>query len=437
MHDIDRASATDWVYLTTDTGHVPGQIGVLLRFDPDQRPGGADLRSALAQRVAGVRRLRQRLVVTPSGCGGPIWVDDPTFRVDRHVTTQELESAGDEALLDAAVAAVVRRIPKDGPLWSAVLLTARDANVDALVVVMHHALADGVGGLGLLARLVDEGGPPAPPEPFEPLPSRAALQRDARTRRRDSVRRVPEVLRQLRSSTRGAGGLHPPRAADTSLIQGTGPRRTAAALTVARAPLREAARAADATTNDVILVAVARAIAAVLAGRGERPSELVLTVPVSGRQVQQAGSGGNLASPILVTVPLTEPGITALHQVAAQVRQAKASATGPPPIALIGWAFRALARVGAYRWYMNHQHRFHVLVSHVRGPHVRLHMAGCPVTQAIPLAMADGGNTPVAFEVLSYAGDVTLTAIVDPDHFPETELLMEHLAAALDHLIER
>lgn len=273
-----------------------------------------------------------------------------------------------------------------------------------------------------------------PPEPFGPPPSRAALQRDARARRRDAVRRLPKVLRQLRTSTRGAGGLHPPRAADTSLIQATGPRRTAVALTVAREPLRDAARACGATTNDVILVAIARAVAAVLTHRGEQQSELLLTVPVSGRQVQQAGSGGNLVSPILVTVALTGPGSTALRHVATQVRHAKDSATGPPPIALLGWVFRGLARVGAYRWYMNHQHRFHVLVSHVRGPDVRLHIAGCPVTRAVPLAVADNGNTPVAFEVLSYAGDLTLTAIVDPDRFAETDLLMEHLAAELDHL---
>ena len=57
-----------------------------------------------------------------------------------------------------------------------------------------------------------------------------------------------------------------------------------------------------------------------------------------------------------------------LEQVAAQVRAHKAAATGPPPIAVLGWLFRPLAALGGYHWYMNHQHRFHTLVSHVRGP---------------------------------------------------------------------
>ena len=30
-------------------------------------------------------RLRQRLVRTPFGCGGPVWVDDPDFAVGHHI----------------------------------------------------------------------------------------------------------------------------------------------------------------------------------------------------------------------------------------------------------------------------------------------------------------------------------------------------------------
>jgi hypothetical protein len=32
---------------------------------------------------------------------------------------------------------------------------------------------------------------------------------------------------------------------------------------------------------------------------------------------------------------------------------------------VLGWLFRPLAALGGYRWYMNHQHRFHTLISHV------------------------------------------------------------------------
>lgn len=71
---------------------------------------------------------------------------------------------------------------------------------------------------------------------------------------------------------------------------------------------------------------------------------------------------------------------------------------------------------GGYRWYMNHQRRFHTLVSHVRGLAEPVTFAGAEVTSAIPAGVAEGGNITVYFEALSYAG--TLTAITDPRPLP-------------------
>ena len=106
-------------------------------------------------------------------------------------------------------------------------------------------------------------------------------------------------------------------------------------------------------------------------------------------------------------------------------------ATGPPPIALLGWAFRPLARLGGYRWYMNHQHRLHTLVSHLRGPREPLTFGGRKVVSAVPLAVAEGGNVPVYFEVLSYAGTLTVSVVVDPEHFPELDRLAHLLEGEL------
>ena len=46
--------------------------------------------------------------------------------------------------------------------------------------------------------------------------------------------------------------------------------------------------------------------------------------------------------------------------------------------------------------------------------------------------MADAGNTTVYFDVLSYAGDLTITAIADPDHFPCLDSLADALRAELE-----
>ena len=49
--------------------------------------------------------------------------------------------------------------------------------------------------------------------------------------------------------------------------------------------------------------------------------------------------------------------------------------------------------------------------------------------------MAEGGDITAYFEVLSYAGTVTVTAITDPDHFPDPGYLADALRAELDQII--
>ena len=47
------------------------------------------------------------------------------------------------------------------------------------------------------------------------------------------------------------------------------------------------------------------------------------------------------------------------------------------------------------------------------------------------LAVAEGGNVSVYFEVLSYAGTLTVSVVVDPEHFAELDLLARLLEGEL------
>jgi len=73
----------------------------------------------------------------------------------------------------------------------------------------------------------------------------------------------------------------------------------------------------------------------------------------------------------------------------------------------------------------------HTLVSYVRGPEQPITFAGDSIHTIIPGAVGETGNTTVFFEVLSYAGTLTITAIVDPDRFPNLSTLTEGLQAEL------
>jgi diacylglycerol O-acyltransferase len=433
---IERASPSDRAFLAMDTEEVPEQFGVILMLDGGGRLGLDHVRRLIAERVPAVPRLRQRLVRVPFGCGGPIWTDDPRFDIRRHVRAMECPGPGDElALLDAALSMITSPLPRDAPLWSAMLVTGLADGAHALVLVLHHALADGVGGLAVLASLIDAPAN-APGVCFpRPVPSRATLARQAFASRLGALRHAAQSWQLLRASMGAGGGLRPPRATPCSLNQRTGLRRRLAVVRADLAAVRAAAHRHGATANDAVLVAVAGALHRVLLSREESVSTLVVTVPVSGRSPGSGSALGNMVSPMLVAVPATGAVPDRLRQVAAQVRAHKAAAAGPPPIAVLGWLFRPLAALGGFRWYMNHQHRFHTLVSHVRGPTEQVTFGGSRITSAVPVGVGPGGNIPVYFEVLSYAGTLTMTVIVDPGRFPDPSELTDSLSAELDLII--
>ncbi|NPC41648.1 wax ester/triacylglycerol synthase domain-containing protein [Nocardioides sp. zg-1230] len=426
---IERASTADRAFLAMEGGGRAEQIGVALVLEPGSTPVDvATVTRLVGERLTTIPRMRQRLVPTPWGCGGPIWVDDARFDVRRHVRHVACRSPGDEqAFLDTVLAVVAEPLPVDAPLWSAVVVTGRADGSTSLVLVLHHVLADGVGGLAVLVALVDPGGP-APEQPFpRHRPTARALARDAWRTRVRSLGRFSWWLRQVRRSFAAAGGLVPPRVAPCSLLRPTGPRRAIGVVSVDGRALREAAHRFGATGNDAVLAAVAGALQRVLRARGEAVDAVVIAVPVSGRRSDDTASLGNMVSPMLVTVPATDDTRSRLLAVSSHVRRHRSDASGPPPIALLGGLFRPLAALGGFRWYMRHQQRLHTLVSHVRGPEQTVHLAGRPVRAAVPIALSESGNVTAYFEVLSYAGTVTVTAVVDPDGFPDLDVLLAGL----------
>lgn len=434
---IDRASPTDLAFLAMDTGRVPEQFAVILILDSPGDLSLSDLRQMISERILAIPRLRQKLVKLPPGYGRAIWVDDAHFHINHHVRTVPCQAPADEqALLDTALQVIMEPLPKQAPLWSIVLITELADGGAAVVVVLHHVLADGLGGLNILATLVDPGAPAAAVPFPRPKPTLSRLARDTWLTRLNGIRRASESFESLRQAMFAGGGFRPTPAATCSLVQRTGPRRRMAMIRLDRARLAAAAHRYGATANDAVLVAVGGALHQVLRSSGESVDSIAITVPVSGRRVRGGSAAvGNLVSPMLVEVPTSRDLATRLAQVDAAVSTHKDAATGPPPIALMGVLFRLIARLGGYRFYMNHQHRFHTLVTHVRGPVEPVTLGGHSVNTAIPVAVAESGNMTVYFEVLSYAGVLTISVIVDPDHGPALDDLIGRLQNELESIM--
>lgn len=438
---LDRATPGDLMTLASDHGPVPMNIAAVLVLG-----GGADLDLAavsalLRARLGAVPRLRQRLVRTPPGCGRRVWLDDPNFDLEQHLSKVELSAPGNlDSLLEAAADAVCSRLDPDRALWAARLVTGLDGGRAALIIVMHHVLTDGIGGLAVLAALVDAPPTPAASEdtvwPQRP-PTRVALTRDAMGSRVRALARVPNGVRgwagglgELGLGTRGLA-----LAPATSLNRPTGARRKVTMVRLSREEVVDAAHRYGVTVNDTVLTAVTGALGEVLQRRGESPPALVLSIPVSSRRTTTASDLGNQVGVLPLRVPLIAARADRLSHIA---RLTRAWRTGPrgESAAPMAAGFRLLAALGLFQPFINHQRFVNTFVSNVQGPEKMIDIAGFRVQEVIPVAVVPG-NVGVAFTVLSYADQLVVTMVADPSLLPDQDLLTSELTAELKHLVAR
>jgi hypothetical protein len=192
-----------------------------------------------------------------------------------------------------------------------------------------------------------------------------------------------------------------------------------------------AAHAAGATLNDVVLVAVGDALDALLRRRGEHVATFVVSVPVSGRRSTDVTQLGNQVGVVPVEVPADGPPDQRLAVVSERMRAVRAQPRGAST-SVIGPLFGALARLGIFRWFVEHQRLVHTFVTNVRGPEERLALLGAEVEQVLPMT-ATPGNVSVSFAVLSYAGTLALVVVADADACTEDEMAL--LQGALDEAL--
>lgn len=441
----DRTSPNDLMHLAYDRGAAPAQVGAVLILEAASGLDRAKVRAVLAARIVAVPRLRQRLHRAPAGCGRPFWADDPDFEIERHVNTRLCPAPADErALLDLAADLVATRLPPDRPLWSATVVEGLASGCAAVIVVLHHVIADGLGALAILANLVDgtpgglpSGSPGALPSGAgrvfpQRQPTRRELAAQAWQGRVRAVGAAGPWLGLLIHALAELRVLRSRSAQRSSLTRPTGPKRR---LAVARADLdaiRAAGRAAGGTVNDVALAAVGGAVDALLRHRGESIDRLVVSVLVAGRTTVSAEHLGNQVGIARVAVPTAGPAADRLRRVAELTTAGRSAVRGASAV-LLEPLFRLLAFGHLAQWFFNHQRRIHTFETNLRGPATRVEFLGIPVAEMIPVT-GTSGNATVAFAVLSYAGSVTVTVVADPEVCPDFELLGTLLQRELDLL---
>ena len=418
-------------------------------FMLDRRPEHRRLRRALERLVALAPRLRQRVVAPPFGIGLPSWVADDGFDLDYHLRVVGLADGASLTPL-LVLAGEIFSAPLDPmrPLWEAHVIEGLTGGRAALLLKLHHSLLDGAGSVALFDGLTQAhrgdticvprraaphlGRPPRPaPGVVETLQAISAAVAQLAD---------PEQVRRL---ARGVAGLLGDIGRSTEAAAwhagGPGIGRRVAMLDVELARLQRIRTALGATLNDVVLTAVAGALAGYedLGRRG--PRELQCMVPMSLRDRDERAALGNRVGGFTVALPLRErDGAARLARIRAQTNRAKSDGHGA--------AFKAMMQAAAYVPPVLFRAagqlvsgKLHLLCSNVPGPTTPRYLAGARIECVYPFAPVMRG-TPLAIALISYAGRVGIGIDADPHEIPDPERIAALLGreiSSLEHLAAR
>ena len=454
-------SGLDAAFLALETGEAPMNVIGVLVVDPGARGplGFEQVTALLRRRLHRLQPLRRRLASAPFGLL-PHWIEDPDLTLESHVHRTRARAPGARADLEEVVARIAsRRLDRTRPLWELWLVEELEQGRVALVLKVHHALADGVSGAALLLQLLDPG-PESREEPAhafagpeETEPAAARLLRCAVARAAGGPERLARASRAtqrvaralLRTTGAGpSGSALPFRAPESGLSGAISGERVVATGEVGLGELHFVRSAFGATVNDVVLAACTSALRRHLREHGEDPEgPLLASVPVSVREAQELADAGNRLSALFVHLPvhLDDP-VSQLLTVRSQARHAKRLHARMGADTLQAWAefLPAPLLAGAVQAYAamglaDHHRPFHnVVISNVPGPAQSLYAAGSRVSACFPMGPVFHGAA-LNLTVLSYADVVHFGATACARAVPDAKGLPAAFAAGVRALV--
>jgi diacylglycerol O-acyltransferase / wax synthase len=443
-------SALDELFLRLEGPEVHMHVGSLAIFR-GPAPGRAELLDVFDRRLDLVPRLRQVVTEVPLGLGRPVWLDDTSFDLDHHISTETAH--GD---LNSLVAGLMSRpLDRSRPLWDVWLVDGLPEDRFALVSRTHHSLVDGVAGADVIAVMLDPS-PTAPVRPRsswtpEPAPTpedlgREALHRllhspgEAAARILGALAEDPAGVTQKVAARLGAVAdfvAESFSAPPSTLNQPIGSRRRFETVLADLEELLAVKRAFGVKLNDVVLSVVAGGLRHLLDSRGEAVTgSLRAGVPISLRAPGEALTLGNRIASVWAALPVQEPDpATRLALVHDEMTRLKSSdqVAGVEallsfgqwlPPALVAQAARLLAR----------QRAFNLVITNVPGPRAPLYCLGRRLTELYPLVPL-GANATVAVALFSYDTTIGFGIMGDYDAAPDLALLAEGIEKEIAALV--
>ena len=448
---MEQLSTLDAGFLEAEDSdrHVSLAIGALAVI-AGPMPDFDTLTEGVAERILSVPRFKQVLRTQPLDLGAPYWVDDPNLDMRHHVRRAALPRPGDDAGLFRWVAEVMeRRLDRDRPLWECWIVDGLENNRWAILMKIHHCIADGIAATRMLAALCDqaEGGTFATKiRAAKDEPTRGGLRMPALTLNpmdwitgawRTSFGVTTAAAQALRGAIEIAGGIIRP--ADSPL---TGPMTNMRRYTGVHVALEDVTRVCetfDVTVNDVALAAITDSFRTMLMRRGEQPkhNSLRTLVPVSVRSNDAADKTDNRVSVMLPYLPVDKADpVQQLQAVHRRLMKAKGSgqrqagsvfvsAANAIPFPLTAWTVRALTRLP--------QRGVVTVATNVPGPRRRQRIMGREVIRLLPIPPI-ALHIRIVIAILSYADHLTFGITADYDAAPDVDELASGIERSVAHL---
>jgi diacylglycerol O-acyltransferase / wax synthase len=408
-----------------------------------------ELVAAFAERVKEIPRCRQVLHTHPLDLGPPEWVEAAHFDISHHLHRAALPEPGDDAQLFELIATIMQhRLDREHPLWECWIIEGLSDNRWAILMKLHHCIADGIATTQMLAKLSDsasgdtfakniraakESDRPAlrlPPISLNPITWLGGVWRTAMAAASAAEHAA------IGAAELTAGLLSSPR--ESSLTGPVTTMRRYAAARVKLAEMQQVSRAFDVTLNDVALTAITDSYRHLLLSRGETPhhDSLRTLVPVSVRSMKDFQRTDNQVSAMMPLLPIDEADLVKqLELVHSRLTAAKDSGQregasaflavlNGAPFTLSAWSMRMLTRLP--------QHAVTALATNVPGPRNRQHVMGHEVLETLPVP-------PIALQLrtgiamVSYADSFVFGITGDHDAAPD----LDQLAAGIEQAVAR
>lgn len=465
MNASDRLSSLDKAFLTIESGPLHMHVGVVAVFEggdligPD---GGLDyvpLRASIGRSIEAIPRFKEHVRSFP--LLGTVWSPDPHFRLDYHVRHTAIPKPGSLAQLQALAGRLFsQRLDRERPLWEMYFVEGLAGGRFAVITKAHHAMLDGVAGMGVLAALFSIAPTPMGPSHHESAPMldepgtlaqvRSLLEQrvkelpafGARVRRLLGAEGREQTEGVARGITRILGSALHPSPATPLNPETLGPHRSFDGTRLSLERLKEIKRALGGTLNDVALTVVTGALRRHLIRRGTdcaAVGELRALVPVNVRPKDAAAGTGNHVAMLLAHLPVGEPDVLSRfqkvrahseelkrgsHEVEAVALIEELSDLGPD--GLIGLIFSTALRFLP----------FHVVVTNMPGPQLPLYLGPAQLTELYPMVPLFARQS-VGMALVSYDGGLFVGVNADADAVPDLKALIEDLSAAESELHDR